>query len=90
MCVCLFTDVCVFMYWVSMCGCVCLRVCITLVYTCSYNVLIISFQVNKEKKITSLTHFKVDVGCAAESLKVSASQWNLTNQIRVSCLSFNL
>lgn len=68
MCVCLFTDVCVFIYWVSVC------VCITVVYICSYNVLIITLQVNKERKITSLTYNKVDVGCAAKALKVGVSQ----------------
>lgn len=49
-------------------------VCIIVVYICSYNVLIITLQVNKEKKITSLTHYKVDVGCVAKALKVGVSQ----------------
>ena len=59
---------------VTMCVCVCVCVRIIFPYTCSYNVLIISLRVNKEKKISSLTHYKVDVGCAAKALKVGVSQ----------------
>ncbi len=77
--------------WGALCACVCLLtdvwmhvyVCVyvMMVYICSYNVLIKSLQVKKEKKITSLTHYKVDVGCAANALKVILSQWNFNISI---------
>lgn len=67
------------------CLCIILLLCM-----CSYKVLIVSLQVNKEKKITSLIHYKVDAGWAARALKVGVSQWNLINQIRLLDSSFNL
>lgn len=72
---------------VCVCVFVCLLMCVSLhwvrmfVYICSYNVLIISLQVNKEKKIASLTHYKVDAGCAVKALKVGrkSDEFNKSN-----------
>lgn len=78
MCVCFLMYACVSVHNVVVCVCAHIKF------------LIISLQVNKEKKITSLIHYKVDVGCAARALKVGVSQWYLINQIRLPRSSFNL